>query len=309
MTSPRLCASLPWPGAFARADKLPALAPVSAMRSRFLAARVDPHRVPRIGRVLAGIVLLRLALLGDDVAPLRARSYVDPVDEPVAATAVHFLVSNETRHDVFAAAITGRGGAYLGVGADQNYTMIAVSRAERAFLLDHDRKIGALHRELGRRIVAAAGPALLLRGLVDPAEPPPAALADAWPAVARHLQRVAARRRDGRPTTWLGDPVLYATIRDRWRRGAVHVVTGDLMGDTAMASIAAAAISRGLRFSVVYLSNVEETLSAPHRLVRNLLELPRTDDAIVLRTVSRGPAPAEDALWSYQSGPLDGWYP
>lgn len=244
--------------------------------------------------------LLALALLAD----LRAQWFTDPVDEPLPDAAAHYLVGNESRHDLFAAAIADRGGAYLGVGGDQNYTLIAVAGAELAFLLDRDPAIAALHRELGRRIVAALDPEALLRGLSDPADPPPAALARSWPALVVHLRRVAARARDGRPTTWLSDPVLYARLRERWRSGAIHVVVGDLAGDVAMPTIAAAAASRGRAFAVVYLSNAEEAIAEPARLAANLRALPRSGGAVLLRTSGRPDVPAADGLWSYEVAPL-----
>src|SRR5689334_7257886 len=39
---------------------------------------------------------------------------------------IHFLRSNERRHDVFFPALRHLGGGYIGVGADQNYTLAAV---------------------------------------------------------------------------------------------------------------------------------------------------------------------------------------
>jgi hypothetical protein len=256
---------------------------------------------PGRARASAGLLLVML-LAGEALAgpSLQAQWQLEPQDEPVPATTAHYLISNEARHDLFAAAITDRGGAYLGIGADQNYTLLALSRAERAYIIDHDREILELHRELGRRMLAAATPEALLRGLLDPADRPPAALARVWPALVKHLGRVAARRHEGRATTWLGDPRLYAFVRDRWRHGAVHLVLGDLVGDTSMPSIAAAAAARDLRFSVVYLSNAEETLPAPWRLAQHLRALPRTADAVLLRTVGGGDEPAADGLWSYQ---------
>lgn len=268
-------------------------------------ARTRAHRRARGGaRRLA--LLLAALLAGDSSAQaaLRDQWRLDPVDERVPPTRAHFLVGNEARHDLFAPVIAGRGGAYLGVGGDQNYTLVAVSRASLVFLVDHDEKLVELHRELGRRIRAAADPASFLGGLEAPGDPPPAPLADVWPALVRHLRRVAARRQDGAPTTWLGDPVLYAILRDLWRRGAIYPVVGDLAGDTAMPSIAASAASRGVDFTVLYLSNVEETLAARDRLIDNLDALPRAADAVVLRTRSTAALPAADGLWSYAHEPL-----
>lgn len=256
-----------------------------------------PGHALRCAALLLAALLVGEALAGPS---LQAQWRLEPQDEPVPETTAHYLISNEARHDLFAAAIADRGGAYLGVGGDQNYTLLALGRAERAYIIDHDRKILELHRELGRRILAAATPEALLRGLLDPADPPPAWLAEVWSAVARHLGRVAARHRDGRATTWLGDPALYAFVRDRWRHGAIHLVLGDLVGDTSMPSIAAAAEARNLRFSVVYLSNAEERLPTPERLAAHLRALPRSPDAVLLRTVGGGAEPAADGLWSYQ---------
>lgn len=258
------------------------------------------------GRSLA-LVLAALCTrdLHAEPRPLHEQWLTEPVDEPVPPARAHFLVGNETRHDLFASMIAGREGAYLGVGADQNYTLIAVSRASIAFLLDHDRKIVELHRELGRRICAAADPARFLHGIEDPGDPPPAILADAWPALVQHLRRVAARRQDGVPTTWLGDPVLYAILRERWQSGSIYPVLGDLAGDTAMPSIAGAAASRGVAFTVVYLSNVEETLATRARLAGNLGALPHAEGAVVLHTRSTEAVPAADGLWSYAHERLD----
>lgn len=257
-----------------------------------------------------GALLLAALLAGEALAHApsqasQAQWLLAPLDEPVPEARAHYLISNEARHDLFAAAIADRGGAYLGVGADQNYTLLAVSRAERAYIIDHDRKILELHRELGRRIVAAASPQALLGGLLDPSDRPPAALVEVWPVLAQHLGRVAARRHDGRATTWLGDPALYTYVRDRWRYGEIHLVQGDLVGATSMPSIVAAASARNLRFSVVYLSNVEDTLTAPERLAAHLRALPRAADAVVLRTVGGGPEPAADGLWSYEVQPIE----
>lgn len=268
----------------------------------YCARRTDERSTMMVA--VLGLVLSATAAVGPGL--LRAQWYVAPIDEVVPDAATHFLVSNEARHDLFGPAVAGRGGAYLGVGGDANYTLVAVSAAERAYILDHDAKVLALHRELGRRIVAAATPPVFLAGLRDPSRPPPAALADAWPAVVAHLGRSAAVRRLGRPTTWLGDPALYAVIRERWRSGAFELVLGDLAGEVAMPSIAAAAASRGLRFSAVYLSNAEETMHARDRLRDNLRGLPRAEGAVLLRTVADEREPAADGLWSYQVQALGG---
>lgn len=252
---------------------------------------------------IGSIVVAAALAAGPAAAALRDHWYVAPVDEAVPEVAAHYLISNEARHDLFVGSPAPPGGAYLGVGSEQNYTLIGLLRPARAYLLDHDRRIGALHRELGRRIVAAPTPEALLAGLdAGPADPE---LAGIWPVLAEHLRRVRERPRRGLGPTWLGDPVLYDVVRARWLAGAVEVVLGDLAGDTAMPSIAAAAASRGLEFSAVYLSNAEEVAPAPERIAANLGALPRATGAVLLRTRAGGPEPAADGLWSYHVAPLE----
>lgn len=215
-----------------------------------------------------------------------------PIDEPLPRPIRHYLIGNESGHDLFAPWIAGRGGAYLGVGSEQNYTMIGIAAPTIAFLLDRDPAVIALHRELGRRIAAAEAPARLLVGL---AAAPEGELADAWPALTRHLQQVARR-----PSTWLSDPVLYARVRQLWLANNIFAVIGDLAGATAMASIASSAGARRARFTVVYLSNAEEAIPDRQALIGNLTALPRAPGALILRTYYREGVPAADGLWSYQ---------
>ncbi len=214
------------------------------------------------------------------------------VDEALPAPTRRFLIGNETAHALFASELASRRGAFLGVGGDACYTLMALAHSERAYLLDHDPQVVALHRTLGPRIAAAADPGQFLAAL---ATPPGPELAAAWPTIAAHLRRVAAR-----PRTWLSDPELYTRAHRLWQTGAVQTVLGDLGGARAMPTIAAHAAHAGLRFTVVYLSNVEETLSDRGPLDDNLAALPRDPDALVLRTLHRPDWPAAD-LWSYQS--------
>lgn len=255
--------------------------------------------------LLAIALAIALAFALDGPSSARPHGHYPTIDEPLATPAAHFLIGNEARHDLFAGALEGRGGAFLGVGGEQCYTLAALADAERVYLLDRDPWIVALHRELGRRIVEAPTPADLLEALDEPVDSPASELVDAWPAFSEHLRRVAARRVDGRATTWLGDRTLYDRIRGRWREGAVVPVAGDLTGNAAMASIARDAAARDLRFTTVYLSNAEESLPSLVVLAANLGALPRRSSAIVLRTFFREPLPAADGLWSYQIQALD----
>jgi hypothetical protein len=215
------------------------------------------------------------------------------IDEPLPAPARRFLVGNESRHDLFATTLAGRRGALVCVGGDHCYTLAALADAERLYIIDHDPRVIALHAELGARIAAAADPTELLAGL---SRPPTGELAGSWTAVTDHLRRVATRRR-----SWLADPGLHARVHRLSTNSAIEAVVGDVAGDRTMASIARSAQAQGLPITAVYLSNVEETLPDRHALRANLAALPRSPDAVLLRTLFREDWPAADGLWSYQA--------
>ena len=57
----------------------------------------------------------------------RAPPPESPPNEKPYNVRLHFLKSNERRHDLFFSALRGIGGGYLGVGADQNFTLAAIA--------------------------------------------------------------------------------------------------------------------------------------------------------------------------------------
>src|SRR5881628_1043305 len=76
-----------------------------------------------------------LAPLTDaQVAILRAPGD-EPLDEPLTK---HHPRTNEWRLDVLFPELQNLGGAYLGVGSDQNYTITSAARSEFVWLIDHN---------------------------------------------------------------------------------------------------------------------------------------------------------------------------
>ena len=57
----------------------------------------------------------------------------------------HYVTTNEARHDHFQKAISGLGGAYLGVGTNQNFEMIGWSRPRVAVMVDFDQMVVDMH--------------------------------------------------------------------------------------------------------------------------------------------------------------------
>lgn len=237
---------------------------------------------------------------------------------------IHYVQSNETRHDLFFDWIAGKGGAYVGVGSDQNFTMMAVQRAEYAFLMDIDYRVVDLQR---------------MHEILILAHDTPAALADAWheknaatsratieaalgdldekargrilrgfatarETVYRHLQRVIARQRDGKATTWLSDPDNYAHVRAMYQTGRVRYMTGNLAGNRSLLTVAAACKALGENVQVLYMSNAEEYFKYIPDFIASIQALPTDPTSVVLRTIYSKKWVHAD-LWAYQVQPID----
>lgn len=259
------------------------------------------------------------ALLQAPAAPLsaagtalqagRQRSLDSPPNEKPYDVRLHFLQSNERRHDLFFAAVRDRGGAYLGVGADQNYTLAAVAGAEQVWLVDIDGRVTEWHK-IYAALVPAAPTAPELIALLDgrhgaavrealrvrwgEQEAPPLLRAfqrDRAPLFS-YLKRQRAITQGGAPVTWLGDPLLYGRVRALMQARRVVPRVGDLHGERTLVGIGAAARAAGLKVRTVYLSNAEQWFRYTPQFRRNLAALPGDEGSIVLRTLARRELPA-----------------
>ncbi len=244
-------------------------------------------------------------------------------DDPIPVE-THYVQSNESRHDLFAEFIADKGGAFIGVGSDQSFTMMAVARSELAFMFDIDYRVVDLHRMYQVLIPLHDNP----RSLVDAwhaknETATKAVLAEAFAdlddrerkrllggflvgreTVYRHLERVIARQRDGKPSTWLSDADNYAHVRAMYQTGRVRMMAGDLTGSRSMQTAAAACKALGLKVMVLYMSNAEEYFKYTPQFVANIDALPIDDEqSMVLRTIYSKKWVHAD-LWAYQVQPI-----
>jgi hypothetical protein len=240
-------------------------------------------------------------------------------DEAVEATLDHWPETNESRHDLWYESIAGRGGAFLGVGSDQCYSLAAVQNARAIFLVDYDPVVSRIHRALGAIIRRCPDAGCLARQLRPEQEATSASwiateLGDGWeaqqvvrtfvahrPLLARRMARLS-RERD----TWVSRPDWYLHMHRAFAEGRVVARTADLRGPSTIRAMADAARREGLLFEVLYLSNAEEYFSYNESFIANLQALPVDDSAIVLRTLrdqrlARAPG---DHAWHYGVQPL-----
>lgn len=70
----------------------------------------------------------------------------------------HYVVSNEQRFDLVAPLLHARGGALVGVGTDQNYTMAAMAQSSLVFIVDYDSVVPLVHEMYGVLVPTSAIP-------------------------------------------------------------------------------------------------------------------------------------------------------
>ncbi len=245
-------------------------------------------------------------------------------EDTLAGTPIHYVKSNEVRHDVWFPYIRGVGGAYLGVGSDQNYTVAAAARSELMFLSDIDRSVVDLHRIYEVLIEASDTPEALHARFDRVHEDTSATLLDAGLAalpeaerrrlvrlyrnaretVHRHLRHVINRKRDGEPTTWLSDPVMYDHIRALFQADRVRQMGGDLTGSNSLQTAAAAARALGIPLRVIYFSNAEEYFDYSRSFIANIQAFETDERSVLLRTIYNKDWVHADLLWAYQVQPL-----
>jgi hypothetical protein len=263
----------------------------------------------------------------DPLAPLpadaRTTLLAGPEDAPFAVD-THYIQSNETRHDLFFPYVEGIGGAFIGVGSDQSFTMAAHAKSELVFMMDIDYRVVDLHRIYEVLVPRADSPqALVDMFLEDNAATTTAVLEEAFAAeeparlkkimtgfrvgretVYRHLLRVIGRERDGKPTSWLSDVEKFEHMQALYRAGRVRVMTGNLAGASSMRTAAAACDALGVPVRILYMSNAEEYFKYTADFVANIDAMPLDDRSVVLRTIYNKNWVHAD-LWAYQVQPLE----
>lgn len=246
-------------------------------------------------------------------------------EEDRITTEIHYVQTNERRHDVWFPYLVDKRGIHVGVAADQNYTLIGVAKSEFVFLMDLDWRVAELHRAYEVLIEASEDPQTLhqrfhedsadasatlieeaLRGKVD--ESQLRQIVTSWrgarETVYRHLAKVIARDEAGVMTSWLSNPEYYAHIRKLYQNDRVRFLVGDLTGPKTLQTIAKAAEGLGLPVTVLYLSNAEEYYDYTSQYRANIKALPTNENSIVLRTIYSKEWVHADSLWNYQVQPL-----
>lgn len=236
-----------------------------------------------------------------ELAPLSAdeRALLAAIpDEHTPESKQHYFRSNEWFHSLLKDTLRGRGGAYVGVGSDQNYTMAALAGSELMLLIDFDARIPWVHRIYGVLISASATPdELVARFAPDQVEASMQLLREGLAGdaqaetIARHFEKLNkrwfryAQRVRRLEVSWLGDPALYAHVRSLFTSGRVVARNGDLTGTATLRAIADAATKLHTPVRVVYFSNAEQFFKYGKTFRESMELLPSDERSVVVRTV------------------------
>lgn len=263
----------------------------------------------------------------DPLAPLSAEHaeifLAGPTDggEPLPN---HYVKSNERRHDTWFPYVEGIGGAFVGVGPDQCYTMAAAQGAELMFLLDIDHMVVDVHNNYEVLIEASETPEQLHQRFNESEQDASIALLEEAYAeedtktrrlrlqtyrasretIFRHLKHVIDRHQGDTKTSWLSNPEYYNHIRTLFQNDRVRIMDGDLTGKDTMISVGIAATKLDMPVRVLYLSNAEEYYKYTKQYMANIAGLPGDDKSVVLRTIYNKEWEHADSLWNYQVQPL-----
>jgi len=235
----------------------------------------------------------------------------------------HYVHSNERKHYLFFPYMDCSGQGYVGVGSDQNLTMLARCRAGYAWIMDYDEVIVLLHTVHRILVVASPTPdgfvdrwreenAASTLALLEQEAADDPRLDDIKWVYRNHrenlLEHFLVRRQQtfkGQPVTWLSSEGDYTYVRGMYMAGRIRPMLGDLLAGKAVTGIAAVARSLGVSMRVVYLTNVEELVRWEPAFKESMRALPMDGSSMVLRTLSSiDDYPDADAKWHYnvQSG-------
>lgn len=247
------------------------------------------------------------------VDPVDAAAHALRVLQPDAAPAAitndkHYLVSNERRLDLYRPDVDDLGGAYIGVGTDQNYILAGFIRPSLVVIVDFDQAVVDLHAVHGALVREApdAGAflhlwsadgqhealAILEASTSDPhrAHTLRDLYALARPDVDTRFRKLRKRYAELGIRAWLEVPEQYQTVRDLFVNDRVVAIRGDFTRAGVMQEVATVLRDHGLGVRVLYLSNVEQYVAYRSPWKANMLALPLDDRSLVLRTLPGRPA-------------------
>jgi hypothetical protein len=234
---------------------------------------------------------------------------------------LRYLRSNESELQLFAPHIKNLGYGYVGVGADQNYTMMAMAQPSHVWLMDYDPWVTRLHF-IYRALFLVSPTAPDFIKLWRDRDKVRALLRKHYGSTPNRLARMLwiykryrsflrpylgwafKRKRSGAGTTWLSNPVYYKRVRTLWQEGRIQPLSGDLHGTQVLQGISRAAKRLKIAIRIVYLSNAEMYLPFTKQFIANMNAVPWDDKSLLVRTVRGKRYVMKSDKWHYNIQPF-----
>ncbi|MBK8259150.1 MAG: hypothetical protein IPK82_41650 [Polyangiaceae bacterium] len=226
----------------------------------------------------------------------------DPTPEKITLN-THYVISNEDKPEVLRAAVSGRGGAYIGVGAEQSYLFAGWARADIMLLFDFDDWVVEINEVYAQIFTHAESPddTIQLWGpdsrdrvktwIIESA--PNRTVADArikvfteaQPKIFYRLKWLKNKLSSPKVPFFGNDKAELDHIANLWRQKKARAVRGDLTAATTLSAFGNLARRAKWPVRVVYLSNAELYFPYEQGQYRaNLANLPFDEKSIILHT-------------------------
>ncbi len=233
--------------------------------------------------------------------------------ENIPAPDQFYYRTNERRHELLVPHLRGLGGALVGVGADQCYTLAVIARSSLIFAVDYDRRVPKVHAMYSVLVPASESVAALIARFEPGARRQTEALLregltgdESVDSIVRTYSRTRQDlhayllRVQRRNASWLSDEESYAYVRALFQSGRVIARTGDVTGEETLRRVGATARELGVPVRMVYFSNAEQFFRYSGDFVTNMQALPVDDRSVVVRTFRHRSIPnAERDNWHY----------
>lgn len=215
-----------------------------------------------------------------------------------------YVRSNEPRQHLFAPYVKNLGGGYVGVGIDQNYSLVALARSEWVWLFDYDPTITRLHYVLRAMILRSESvDAFLARFAPENKKASLALLEEEYRghkerrafkevfrvyrgALYKHYQKERLPDDEEGEYGWLRHEEQYRYIRTLYQQGRIALRKGDMLARRCLHDIGDAAKALGVTVRVYYPSNAPELWPWSRQYKRNVLNLPFDEKSVVVQTTS-----------------------
>lgn len=228
-----------------------------------------------------------------------------------------YIKTNESGHPWWVPYVANLGGGYVGLGADQNYSLMAEAKTRWGWIIDYDPTVVRVHyiaravlmsHESPQAFVNAyrlkslsATQALVRESLQDnPDELVPTleTLERYRGQLMYHYQKSLKKRRRFPTFGWLSNPQHYRYVRTLFQQGRVQIRKGNLLTEVAMPDIAARARELGAPIRIYYSSNADDQWPLTDIYRANIEAMPFDRMSVVLRTVL-GKRLGVKAKWLY----------